>query len=102
MSRKKRKTRWGHVQASARAIVEPVAPLADGTRWRWYDASFVARCNGRGVWYRCNGWAPTFAACIAQVDHIGFGAYTCEGKTLRLRSRYVAGDRPPPDLEREP
>lgn len=88
MSRKKRKTPPGKVQASARAVV--CHPFWAPGRWYWYDAR-------RWSWRKpLEAYGESLEACVDAIKAAGFGAYTFEGKTFRLRSRYVAGDRLPP------
>ena len=96
MSRKKRKTPPWQVQASARAIVW-YSPAYGGWRWgaagrlAYWPAFAKARAPLVGV-------QKTREECVEEIKAFGFGAYTCEGVTYRLRSRYVAGDRPPPEV----
>lgn len=77
------------MQASARAFVS------------FWDMGNRPSGKSQGRWYWCGAglswqWGDTLEACVEAIRARGFGAYTYEGKTIRLRSRYVAGDRPPP------
>ncbi len=93
MSRKKRKKPFEQVQASARAIVSQ----SIFGNWRWWPASrHVSSAITRDIDAFFGGRGKTREECVEEIRICGFGAYTCEGKTYRLRSRYVAGDRPPP------
>jgi hypothetical protein len=100
MSRKKRKLAPGQVQASARAVVW-LSPYYGGWQWgalgrfAYWPAFAKNRARFVGFW-------KTREECVEEIKAFGFGAYTCEGKTFRLRSRYVAGDRPPPGIEAGP
>lgn len=115
MSRKKRKTRPGQVQASRWARIELCwvtrKAMADQAR---IDALMDILFEDRPHWHRRPPFEPywcapsagdaigygarfeTLRACVAALEAAGFGSYTLGPHRVRLRSRYVAGDRPPP------
>lgn len=103
MSRKKRKTLPGQVQASARAAIFFSGGVrGSGKSWgRWCWQALGHHVGWEPFGRRASqheGEGPSFEECVEQIRACGFGAYTFEGKTYRIRSRYVAGDRPPPNV----
>lgn len=114
VSRKKRKTPTGQVQASRWARVElrwatikAVSDqakndalmdeiFADPTHWDRrppFAPYWEAVGTGDVIGYR---HFETLRACVAALGAAGYGSYTLGPHRVRLRSRYVAGDRPPP------
>jgi hypothetical protein len=103
--RKKRRLAPGQVQASERAIVRfwPRTGDRGGGYWtytaasgRYFEANVRVGMAKPVPFPVCEAYATSLEDALERVRALGFGAYTYEGKTIRLRSRFVAGDRPFP------